>query len=404
MIRGIKKQFDNQLLYFIGYFAWGAVGLLGIRLIEPGPMRTLCLGLVILYGVLFAVSAKVSAAWKDICCLVQTITVAALIALNSGWGVFPILYFILSAEVMMAFSQRKGLLWIGLFALFTAGIFVLVAGWQTGIITSLPYIAGYLFFGIFASAVAQARRERDKNSRLLQELQNVHRKLQDYSARIEELTISEERNRLSREMHDTLGHRLTVVAVQLEGAQRLIGENPEKSVNIVRTAREQIREALRELRGIVATMREPLQVNIPLRKALPKLIDAFEEATDFQVHLTIEDDVPNLTKAYRLTVYRIVQEAFTNIQRHAQAQNIWARIFLKEDHLVITIADDGVGFPEQISEGTFGLVGIRERASHFGGTVHLESRNGGGAQLRVELAVPKTSEVCETPVRGAKDD
>ncbi|MEA2008739.1 MAG: sensor histidine kinase, partial [Chloroflexota bacterium] len=215
----------------------------------------------------------------------------------------------------------------------------------------------------------------------------------DYSTRVEELAISKERNRLAREMHDTLGHRLTVAAVQLEGAQRLIGENPEKSAKIVGTVRQQVREALRELRGTVATMREPLQVDLPLQKALPRLIASFEEATDIQVHLVFEDSVPTLTKAYRLAVYRITQEAFTNIQRHAQAQNIWVWVFLKEDCLVIIIADDGVGFPEQISENTFGLVGIRERASHFGGLVYLESRKGGGAQLRVEI-----------PVRGTKND
>ncbi|MEA2008448.1 MAG: histidine kinase dimerization/phosphoacceptor domain-containing protein, partial [Chloroflexota bacterium] len=230
MVGNIKKQFENQLLFFVGYFAWGAVALLGIRFVEPGPVRAFCLGSLILYGVLFGFSSKiVSEVWQNIYYLVQTAIVAALIALNPDWGVFPILYFMLSAEVMMSFSQRKGLLWIGAFALLTAGIFVLAAGWQVGIITSLPYIAGYLFFGIFALAMAQARRERDKNQRLLQELQEVHRKLQDYSTRVEELAISKERNRLAREMHDTLGHRLTVAAVQLEGAQRLIGENPEKS-------------------------------------------------------------------------------------------------------------------------------------------------------------------------------
>lgn len=396
MFDNFKKPRNDQLLYFVGFFTWGTVALMGVRFIEPGVVRTLCIGLLILYGVLFAFSSKIgSRKWERAYYIIQAAIIAALITLSPDWGVFPILYFMLSAAVMMSFSQREGLLWIGGFSLITTIIFVTTAGWQVGMITTLPYFAGYLFFGIFALAMAQARQERDKNERLLRELQEVHQQLQEYSARVEELAISKERNRLAREMHDTIGHRLTVAAVQLEGAQRLIHEKPQKSIKIVSTVREQVREALQELRGTVAAMREPLQVELPLQKALSHLLKSFETATDLQVHLAFENNVPPLTKAYRLTIYRIIQEALTNIQRHAQAQNVWVRVSLNKESLVTSIMDDGVGFPETIAEDAFGLAGVRERAAHFGGGVYLENRPNGGAQLRVELAAPKNAEISK---------
>mgnify|MGYP001574446265 FL=1 len=202
---------------------------------------------------------------------------------------------------------------------------------------------------------------------------------------MEQLTIAEERNRLAREMHDAVGHRLTVTAVQLEGAQRLIPTDPDRAARMIGAVRDEVKQALAELRRTVATLRSPLEVDLPLTHALARLATAFQEATGLNVHLTLPEDPPSIPEAGRLALYRAAQESLTNTQRHAKAKNIWLCLQTSKDNISLTAADDGVGFPTSMDGVGFGLRGLRERAAQLGGELRLETRPGGGAQLRFTL-------------------
>ncbi|RMF31606.1 MAG: sensor histidine kinase, partial [Chloroflexi bacterium] len=307
-------------------------------------------------------------------------------------SVFAILNFILSGQAMLMLPLGRGLLWIGLLTLLTGGAFVYRLGWPGGLLTLLPYGGGYLFFGIFAHVLARAEAAHRRSRALLAELQEAHRQLQAYAAQAEALAVAEERNRLAREMHDTLGHRLTVAAVQLEGAQRLIPTDPERASQMVETVRRQVREALTDLRQTVAALRAPLEADLVLDRALARLTAGFEEATGITVHLTLPNAMPTLPTAHRLALYRAAQEALTNVQRHAQADTVWLRLARRDGEIELLIGDDGVGFPANAEVGGFGLRGLRERAARLGGALRLESRPGGGAQLRFRLPLALSEE------------
>jgi signal transduction histidine kinase len=283
-------------------------------------------------------------------------------------------------------------MWIGIFTLVTAVIFLVTGPLLEAFLALLIFSAGYWFFGAFARALANAEKAKNESQQLFAELQAAHRQLQEYAAQVEELAIAEERNRLAREMHDTLGHRLTVAAVQLEGAQRLIPRAPERAANMVGTVREQVREALGELRSAVATLREPLETDLPITTALQRLAASFETATDLTLQLALPAETPALTNAQRLALYRAAQEALTNVQRHAQAQQVWVQLEAQQNCVSLIVSDDGVGFPAETKEATFGLHGMRERAAHLGGDLHLGSRNGGGAQVKFVLPLMEESE------------
>jgi signal transduction histidine kinase len=279
--------------------------------------------------------------------------------------------------------------WLIIFSLVTAITLVLITTPLNAVMLSLPFSAGYWFFGAFARALANAEDARNESQRLLTELQSAHEQLQDYAARVEQLAISEERNRLAREMHDTLGHRLTVAAVQLEGAQRLIERDPGRAAGMVETVRAQVREALAELRATVATMREPFETELSLAVSLQRLAESFDQATDLELHIDLPEEICPLPNAYRLAFYRAAQEALTNVQRHAQAQNVWISLSQTGDQIVLQVSDDGAGFSDEVKETAFGLRGMRERVSHLGGTLSIENRPGGGAQLRIQLPKPE---------------
>ncbi len=315
----------------------------------------------------------------------QALLVLTLTLLSPQYGFIIILYYVLSASAMLIFPRRAGFLWIGLFILATAFYLLIAEGWRDTILILPVYTGGFFFFAAFAYQTAKAESSRQESQALLEQLRAVHRQLQEYASQAEELAVAEERNRLAREMHDTLGHRLTVAAVQLEGAERLILTDPDKSTAMVRTVRDQVKEALRELRSTVATLRAPLQADLSLLSSLNRLAENFEEATGITVHLMLPDELPKLSNAHRLAIYRMAQESLTNVQRHARARDAWVQMTQQDGIITLLVRDNGIGLQPGAETAGFGLRGLMERAAQLGGSLSLERRAGGGTQVSLQL-------------------
>ncbi len=159
-------------------------------------------------------------------------------------------------------------------------------------------------------------------------------------------------------MHDSLGHRLTVAVVQLEGAQRLIPTRPEQASEMIRTMREELKGALAELRLTVSAMRNPIAKNQPLELVLSTLTQSFQKNTGLVTHFTASE-LPELPESYRLAFYRAIQEGLTNIQRHADAQNVWINLEADHEQIILTMEDDGKGLDQFAEKGSgVGLVGL----------------------------------------------
>jgi signal transduction histidine kinase len=195
---------------------------------------------------------------------------------------------------------------------------------------------------------------------------------------------------MAREMHDSLGHRLTVTIVQLEGAQRLIPTDPERAARMIGTMREEIKEALAELRRTVTSLRAPIADDLPLDIALSNLSETFQQNTGIPTHFSVSPGFPGLPETHRLALYRSAQEALTNIQRHAMARNAWLHLSADDQKITLVMEDDGKGIDEhgQKQAGS-GLLGLRERAAQLGGEMQLAERPGGGVQLIFTVPMPK---------------
>ena len=321
--------------------------------------------------------------------VIQTALVVSLLALPPHHPYVIILFFVLSAEATTLLHSRGGYYWILLFSLITIFFIFLIEGSQAALYSAPIYIGGYLFFGVFAASTARAEAAQKESQTLLQELREAHEKLQVYAAQAEELAVAEERNRLAREMHDTLGHRLTVAIVQLEGAKRLIKENPDKAEHMVDTVHKQMREGLSELRSAVATLREPLQADLSLKSALKALGENFQTATDIQVEMAFAYKLPDFPDEYRVAIYRAAQEALTNVQRHAKADKVRMTLGIVDDEINLSLRDNGIGLPDHADKLGFGLRGIQERAAQLGGRMQLEPNPEGGAQICICLPLPE---------------
>ena len=368
-------------LNIAAYLTLAAAGMGGILEIETIFKRWAALTVLIVFCVLLAPTIDYRiyerSHWNHAYLAGLTFLASLLLVIKPGASFLPLIFFILSVIAMLMFPLRIAVLWIAAFALISGINFISTMGWLQGLETLFPFACGYFFFGTFANALYRAREERMKSEKLLGELRLAHQELQAYASRVETLAVSEERNRLAREMHDTVGHHLTVAAVQLEGAQRLIANDTLKATSMLGTARQQVSAALSEIRQTVARLREPLEADLPLPRSLRQLAQSFEKATGLHIELSVPEEWPHtLPPTHQLAIYRATQEALTNIQRHAQADHAWIMLDCQKDTLTLQVNDNGIGYRHSTSSSQenqgFGLLGLQERAIQMGGFMRIE--------------------------------
>jgi signal transduction histidine kinase len=394
MTQARSSRREILLIQIVAYVLLFATAGMGILRAESSFDRWLSAGVILTMAVAMARMPRPGApAWAPHLYLaVQGALATVLMYFHIDWNVFTLLFFILSPQAVMILPSRQAMVWVGLYALITAAFCIGRWGISGGLVTGIVYTAGYSFLGVLVYALQQADAARQESQRLLEELQEAHETLRTYAIRVEELAVVEERSRVAREMHDTIGHRLTVAAVQLEGAQRLIPQAPDRAVDLVATVREQVREALAELRSTVAALRKPIEADLRLRSALQRLLAHFEAATGLPVQRILPDQMPPLPEAHRLALFRAAQEALTNIQRHAQASQVWLVLTVHDAAVTLLVSDDGRGVTLGGGQPGFGLRGLRERAAQLGGEVHVDPRRGGGTQLSFRLPLPAVVE------------
>lgn len=358
--------------------------------------RWLALGLLVIFAALQLLDSKLFTLGREY--LTEYLVLTMLTVINmSLYGIAAeplsvvILFFILSVHAMQSLPTHHAYGWIALFGLFTIGMLATVMHSAVlGVLNGLGALGGYFFLGFATNAQRRAEGANAESQRLLSELQEAHRQLREQAMQAEELAISRERNRLAREVHDTLGHRLTVAAVQLEGAQKLIPHDPDKATGMIGTVREQVLEGLNELRQTVAALRAPLEDDLALPTALVRLVNQFEQATGIPTHLTLPPHLIDLPTEHRQALYRTVQEALTNVQKHAQAQSV--SVSLDQcinpagcTALQVTVEDDGVGIADGHRRKGFGLHGLQERADQLNGCLTVPSTPAGGTRIALNL-------------------
>jgi signal transduction histidine kinase len=192
-----------------------------------------------------------------------------------------------------------------------------------------------------------------------------------------------ERQRLAREMHDVLAHSLSGLMLQLEGARLLALENPAdpRLPGVIARAHHLGRAGLAEARRAIGTLRDD---DLPGPDRLPALAAEFEHDRGIPCHVTLSGTPRPLPSQPALAVYRVAQEALTNVTKHASPERVEIRLTYQADRVRLTVEDIGTNAPERTTDG-YGLTGMRERAALLGGTLTTSATPAG---FRVELAVP----------------
>ena len=259
--------------------------------------------------------------------------------------------------------------------------------------TTLSNLIGFILVMLFVPVIGLVVRRDESNRRrtekLLSDLRVSNLKLQAYANQVAELAAVEERNRLARDIHDSVGHYLTAVSIQLEKALAYHDRDPAEAIQAVLEAKQAASQALADVRQSVGALRDP-ESDFSLEEALSDLVKTVDRSR-IRLDFRFEGDEKGYSRAVLLVLYRTAQEGLTNIQRHAQANTVTLNVSLGESQAHLLLRDNGQGFdPADLNdtlegEQSFGLRGIRERIEMVRGRLTLMSRPQQGTELAITI-------------------
>ena len=278
------------------------------------------------------------------------------------WGILSVIFYLaLSLANFLLFTDKEGVFF-----------------W---LLTSIPTV---IFVSMYVTLYTRQAEARERAQMLASELETANRQLSEYAAQVEDLTIANERQRMARELHDTLSQGLAGLILQLEAADAHLANNrSEKARSIVANAMGQARATLSDARHVINDLRQSSLDD--LDSALRLEISRFTDATGIPCIFHADQTLP-LPDPVKETVLRSVAEALTNIVHHAQAGNVAVDVRVKDKNLSVTIQDDGQGFDASaIPAGHYGLLGIQERVRLVNGSFEIQSDKDKGTTLKIQI-------------------
>jgi len=232
----------------------------------------------------------------------------------------------------------------------------------------------FAFVGLVVAKLASAQRK-------------ARRSLASHSTTLEHLATSRERNRLARELHDTLAHSLSGIAVQLEAVKTIWDDDTDQARMMLDQALADARSGLGEARRAIQTLRASPLEDLGLAGAIDALGENCEQRHGFEVETAIADNLGDLDPELENAIYRIADEALTNIIRHADAKQVTVDLRRKAGRIRLSVGDDGRGFDAAADppDGHVGIHGMRERAEVVGGSLDITSGSA-GTTVRFEVS------------------
>lgn len=359
------------------------VTLLGLRYgARVYPLHTLSLGLICLLAADLATlvqywSGQPMPAWNQPLYALQTVLLAWAASVDATRTAAD------DRVPLGAMSSTEWALW----TFVPLGIVLLTLALASTADTAQPFVLiGLVMLTVAHEVLAlwDYRRVWQALSAANAELAVANRQLADYAMQAEDRAMLEERNRVAREIHDGLGHYLTAIDAQLEAGRTLLDHDEPRAQTFLRTAQQLTREGLTEVRRSIGALRQSPRTTRSLGESLSPLIAA-SYVGGTATSLRVEGEARPLPAHVEQTLYRVVQEALTNVRKHAPGSHAEVVLDYRTPEVIrLTISDDGPG--SDAPTGGFGLVSLRERVQQIGGTVTITSRPGSGFQIVVEVA------------------
>jgi len=305
--------------------------------------------------------------------------------ITNAWELIPLLFIPL---VIMSWNYSMSAVF--LFSILS-GIFdlLLTTAVAVGLHLNLYTILGVIFIrtislmavGFLVVQLMDTQREQQHK------LTEANLKLSLYANTLEQLAVSRERNRLARELHDTLAHTLSGLAVQLEALNTVLAPDEDEARGMLEHALLTTRNGLTETRRALRALRAPQLEDFGLKQALANLVQNVSERSSVQISTSLPDNLNSLPPHIEQGVYRIAQEALENVLKHANATESSLTISCRNHIFTMIIRDNGEGFQLHDAEvnDRLGLTGMHERAAVLGGSLSISSTPEDGTEIQLEI-------------------
>lgn len=354
---------------------------------QQHPLRWLLNAILIAYAVLMIVNPLIirdGEPGAHIYLAVQTALIIWGMLLYYELDFFAILFMPLGGQAVFILPRRKAIAWIAIFSIAIVIGQLIQFEFPNGLPFTFLYLAGLFFVASFSTTMLRVNRERIQSDRLLDELQQAHRQLQEYAGQAEELATAKERNRLARELHDSVAQTLYGLTLQAEAAAReLDNGQTNKAAEQMREIRDSAQQTLQETRLLIFELRPPILEQEGLVAALRNRLESVESRSGLKVQMLLQE-VGQVRAEVEAGLYGISNEALNNILKHAHATVIKVSLKKEAGRIVLEIQDNGIGFDIHGTFGGMGLSGMKERAEQFGGDLQIHS-GANGTTIRVEV-------------------
>lgn len=240
-------------------------------------------------------------------------------------------------------------------------------------------IMSFILYVIILMRIQSDENERikilnDKLNKANSELKIMNIKLKDYASKTEKMTETRERNRLAREIHDTIGHSLTGIIAGIDACSTIIDYSPEGVKKQLDVIRKVAKQGINDVRRSVKALRPDVLENLSFEEAIEKMIFEIRDASKCNIILENQMDDLKFDSDEEDAIYRVIQESITNAIRHGHATKVYVTIYKRENDLVLIVTDNGIGC-EKIESG-FGLQHMKERVELLNGSIEFSSKNG----------------------------
>jgi signal transduction histidine kinase len=315
----------------------------------------------------FELAQRLGRVWLSLVYLLVELAIGLTINDMAHGGLLALILLPLAAQAVALLPRVWAALMCLLVIAGVSGTLTWVPSWPAWFRNVASATAAVVFVVFYVSVAAREREARHRVEKL--------------SAEVAQLAAANERNRLAREIHDTLGHYLTVIHVQLEAARAVVRTEPDRGMLAITRAQALAKDGLTAVRQSVKALREDTHVE-GIAEQLASLVDATRDET-FSATFATSGTPRSLPAAVALALHRTALEAVTNVRRHADATRMEMALAFLPGGVQLRVGDDGRG--AAVLEPGFGLTGIRERAEQLGGSVDYQTTAGRGFTLQVEL-------------------
>jgi len=317
---------------------------------------------------------------------VQTGILVILSLLPPRYDFYSTMFLTLALQAVYVFSGKIAFRWIGAFAMVGAVLLLYGQGWSRGLPLVVSITVAVFLVGAFVVLVRRTEAAHQESQTLLAELQKTHQQLQIYTAQAEQLAVVKDRNRLARDLHDSVSQTIFSMRLTADAVRILQQRDPTQVSPQLDKLQELAQSALNKMRTLIHELRPSIVAEHGLAAALRHHVTLMERQHGFKVALDISGE-PHLSEEAAEQLYHVVEEALNNVLKHGQTDSATVTLRSEQNRVFLEVADNGKGFTQKDidKDKNVGLSSMRERVESVGGSLVIDSSPGEGTRITVEV-------------------